>query len=142
MLIRECKQCRSFLAGLDHGSDIIAEVTKLADETGIGAGYLSLIGALSRAELGYYDQVSREYRSQKVEEPVEIASCSGNISLLQGRPFVHAHVVLANGEGRVMAGHLVSGTIFAAELYLLDLTAQRLQRKRDPITGLNLWKLE
>jgi predicted DNA-binding protein with PD1-like motif len=74
-----------------------------------------------------------------VEEPVELASCLGNISLLKGQPFVHAHAVLANNQGQVWAGHLVRGTIFAAELYLQELTGQSLNRTPDFITGLNLW---
>ena len=78
---------------------------------------LSVIGALSRAELGYYDQVSQKYGRIQIEEPVELVSCSGNISMRDDQPFVHAHAVLSDREGKVRGGHLTSGTIFAAELY-------------------------
>jgi len=105
----------------------------------IETAFISAIGALTRADLGYYDQTDREYHVTAVDGPVEIAACSGNISLLEGLPFVHAHAVLADGRGRSWAGHLVRGTIFAAELYLQELYGLPLNRVPDPITGLKLW---
>ncbi|MCX6679164.1 MAG: DNA-binding protein [Methanothrix sp.] len=139
MLIRNFWQGRIFFARLDHGADIISQITNLAEENGIETGALSAIGALSRAELGYYDQLSHEYGTFSLEEPVELASCSGNISMRDGRPFVHAHAVLSDRTGRTFGGHLTSGTIFAAELYLQELSGLPLKRVPDSITGLKLW---
>jgi predicted DNA-binding protein with PD1-like motif len=138
-MIREFKQGRIFLARLDHGADIISQITNLAEENGIETGALSAIGALSRAKLAYYDQLSHEYGTFSLEEPVELVSCSGNISMRDGRPFVHAHAVLSDGTGRTWGGHLTSGTIFAAELYLQELSGLPLKRVPDPVTGLKLW---
>ncbi|MHB8119148.1 MAG: PPC domain-containing DNA-binding protein [Methanothrix sp.] len=139
MLIRDCSQGRSFLARLDSGAEIIGQITDLAKDMGIKAAFISAIGALTRADIGCYDQAVREYHVTTVDEPVEIAACSGNISLLEDRPFVHAHAVLANGRGRSWAGHLVRGSIFAAELYLQELSGLPLKRVPDSITGLKLW---
>ena len=138
-MIREFKQGRIFLARLDHGADIISQITDLAEKNGVETGALSAIGALSRAELGYYDQLSHEYGTFSLEEPVELASCSGNISMRDGRPFVHAHAVLSDRTGRTWGGHLTSGTIFAAELFLQELSGLPLKRVPDSITGLKLW---
>ncbi|MCK9564747.1 MAG: DNA-binding protein [Methanothrix sp.] len=139
MLIRDFRQGRILFARLDHGADIIGQITNLAEENKIKTGALSAIGALSRAELGYYDQVSHEYCKISLEEPVELASCSGNISIREGLPFVHAHAVLSDRTGRTWGGHLVCGTIFAAELYLQELSGLPLKRVPDSITGLKLW---
>ncbi len=142
MLIRDFKQGRAILTRLDHGADIISQITNLAEENGIEAGALSAIGALSRAKLGYYDQLSHEYGIISLEEPVELASCLGNISLRDGRPFVHAHAVVSNREGKTWGGHLTSGTIFAAEVYLQELSGLPLIRVSDSITDLKLWGKE
>ncbi|MFZ3149766.1 MAG: PPC domain-containing DNA-binding protein [Methanothrix sp.] len=139
MLIRDFRQGRILFARLDHGADIIGQITNLAEENKINTGALSAIGALSRAELGYYDQVSHEYGKISLDEPVELASCSGNISMREGLPFVHAHAVLSDMTGRTWGGHLVSGTIFAAELYVQELSGLPLKRVPDSITGLKLW---
>ena len=132
-------QGRIFFARLDNGEDIISQITNLAEENEIKTGALSAIGALSRAELGYYDQLSHEYGKISLEEPVELASFCGNISLRDGRPFVHAHAVLSDRTGRTWGGHLVRGTIFAVEVYLQELSGLPLKRVPDSITGLKLW---
>ena len=139
MLIRDCSQGRSLLARLDNVAEIIGQITDIVRERKIEAASFYAIGALTRADLGYYDQASHEYHVTPVEVPVELASCSGNVSLLDGEPFVHAHAVLADGQSHTWAGHLVRGSIFAAELYLQELPGPRLNRTHDPITDLNLW---
>ena len=139
MIIEESSPGRCLLARLDHGAEIISQITDIARERKIRAAAISAIGALSRADLGFYDQAGREYLVRAVEEPVEIASCAGNISLLDGQPFVHAHAVLADSSGVTFAGHLVRGSIFAAELFLQELPQQDLHRTPDSQTGLNLW---
>ena len=139
LLKRDFSQGRYFLARLDHGADIIGQISLLARDSKIEVGVFGVIGALSRAELSYYDQASLQYGRILIEEPVELVSCSGNISEKDDRPFVHAHALLADREGKVRGGHLSSGTIFAAELHCQELLGLPLKRDHDPITGLNLW---
>ncbi len=145
MLIRDFRQGRGFLARLDYGTDIIGQITDLAVEKEIEAGFFSVIGALSRAELGYYDQASQKYGTIQIFDPMELVYCSGNISLRNDQPFVHAHAVLSDRKGMVRGGHLNAGIIFAAELYMQELLGQQgqhLKRVPDSITGLNLWSEE
>lgn len=130
------------MARLDHGTDIISQIADLAKEKEIETGFLSTIGALSRAELGYYDQISQKYTEIQIDQPVELVSCLGNISLRDDLPFVHAHAVLSDREGKVWGGHLTSGPVFAAELYMQELLGLPLKRVPDSITGLNLWSEE
>ncbi len=142
MIIAESCTERCLLAGLDHNAEIIGQITDIARDRKIKAAAFSAIGALTRADLGFYDQAGREYTVRAVEEPVEIASCSGNISLLDGQPFVHAHATLAGSSGGIFAGHLVRGSIFAAELFLRELPQANLHRMPDRQTGLKLWSEE
>ena len=58
-----------------------------------------------------------------------------------GRPFVHAHIVLADKEGNTRAGHLLEGIVFATELHLQELRGAKLERKNDKVTGLSLWDM-
>ena len=56
---------------------------------------------------------------------------------------VHAHVTLADKEGRAYGGHLAEGTlIFACEYAVNEyLAEQALARQNDAATGLMLWPL-
>ncbi len=121
MLIRDLKRGRSLMVRLDHDAEILSQITHLASKEKICFGVFGIIGALKQAELSYYDQKSLEYRKMLVEGPTELISASGNISLKNDQPFVHAHAVLSDQNVRVWGGHLSKGTIFAAELYLLEL---------------------
>jgi len=66
----------------------------------------------------------------------------GNISLKDGRPFLHAHVTLADKEGHAFGGHLAPGTIvFVCELVVQALEGPEFTRELDQETGLPLWKM-
>jgi hypothetical protein len=102
----------------------------------------SVIGAVSSATLGAYDQKQQVYATFTQEEPLEIVSCTGNVSLLDKDSIVHAHIILGNLEGKTIGGHVFSETIiYAAEIDLQELTGNTLERAYDDTTGLMLWKI-
>ncbi len=129
------------LCRLPHGGDLLEEISELARREGIKTGTVTAIGAVKRARIGYYDQAGRRYREWDLEEPLEICSCQGNISLKTGEVSVHVHIILADSEGKTAGGHLCPGTvIFAAECRIEELRGPELQREYDEKTGLSLWK--
>jgi hypothetical protein len=132
---------RELIVRLKHDADLIQSIAELARSKGIKAGSFTGIGALKRARLGYFDQKNRQYREIKIDSPHEMACCVGNISLSDGKPFVHAHVVLADEKGNARAGHLLEGIVFAAEVQVRQLAGLKLERKHDEVTGLRLWSL-
>ena len=87
----------------------------------------------------FYYQKNHKYREMEIESPHEIVSCIGNVSLSEGKPFVHVHVVLADEKGNTRAGHLLQGTVFAAEVHVRQLEGLKLEREHDEATGLWLW---
>jgi predicted DNA-binding protein with PD1-like motif len=101
----------------------------------------SLVGAVSSATFGSYDQKQQVYVTTKEKAHLEIATCTGNVSLLDGNPVVNAHIVLGDKQGKITGGHLFSETIiFAGEIDLQELTGKPLERTYDDTTGLMLWK--
>jgi predicted DNA-binding protein with PD1-like motif len=142
MSLFECSANKELMVRLKHDADLIQSITELARSKGIEAGSFTAIGALKRARLGFYDQKNHEYREIKIDSPHEMASCGGNISLKDGEPFVHAHVVLADEAGNTKGGHLLEGIVFAAEVHLRQLEGPKLERKHDEVTGLSLWEVK
>jgi len=127
------------MARLDYGTDIVEGICEVARSAGIKTGVFSAIGALQRAEVGYYDQETHEYHGNVIDQPMELVSCSGNISIRDGTPLIHVHAALADRDGTLVGGHLQSGTIFAAEVCVQDLEGDFLVREHDPTTDLFLW---
>ena len=138
----EYRASKELIVRLKHDAELVQSIAELARSNGVEAGSFTAIGALKCARLGYYDQKSHEYREMKIVTPHEMASCIGNVSLKDGGPFVHAHVVLADEAGNTKAGHLFEGIVFAAEVHLHELEGPRLERKYDKVTGLSLWITE
>jgi len=133
---------KELIVRLKHDADLVQSIAELARSKGIKAGSFTAIGALKRGELGYYDQRSHEYRKIRIDSPYELVSCVGNVSLKGGEPFIHAHVVLSDEKGNTRAGHLLEGTVFAAEVHLRQLEGPKLERKYDEVTELMLWVTE
>lgn len=131
----------AYLLRLATGSDLLAELERHVRETGIRLGWLSGLGAVSRAGLRYYDQEAKVYRDLVLDRHLELVGLEGNVSLLDGDPFVHAHITLADDAGRAFGGHLGPGTqVFAAEILLTALEGPPLERQPDERTGLKLWR--
>ena len=133
---------RRFVGRLPHGKDLITSIEDFCNASSIQMATFSLIGAVSFATLGAYDQKQQVYATFTQEETLEIVSCNGNISLVDENPVVHAHIVLGDLKGKTMGGHLFSETIlYAGEIDLQELTGTPLKRAHDHTTGLMLWKL-
>ena len=123
------------------GADLLEEVNKLVKVEGIELGALSGVGALRKAAVGIFDLEKREYKVSEFDEEMEICALTGNVSLKEGEPFVHAHVALSDREGRGFGGHLMPGCeIFVAEVILWEFEGARLERRpQADCGGLALW---
>ena len=135
---------RTLIGQLERDSDLYNGITRIAQENNIRIGRVAGIGAVQRAKLAYYDQRLLKYEDIELNEPMEIVSLSGNISLKDGKPFVHAHIVLSDEGGKTQGGHLLPGgtPIFACELTIEEYHGPPLERGIDKDTGLTLWPKE
>lgn len=137
----EVKGQREFLCRLPYDSDLLPALKDLAKKIGVKTGVFVLLGALKNATLLYYIQNEKKYIKLTFNSPLEIVSGIGNISIMNDDLIIHAHVVLADKEGRCYGGHLTEGSkIFSCEVYLKELSPT-IQRKYDGITGLNLFNI-
>ena len=128
---------------LKHGDDLLNEITAFCQKNDSTSGFISVIGALQEAKLGYYNQKEKQYKEIVLNKPLEIASCAGNISLKDNKPFLHSHIVLSDEQGQTFGGHLNQGCkVFAAECALYHLEGNPLIRELDNTTGLHLWNFK
>jgi len=129
------------LIRLPHGADLLEVLTEQCEQRNIRLGYVSIIGSVKEATIGYYDQKTRIYQNKQVSGGLEITSCTGNISLKDGNIMVHAHILLSDAEGKTCGGHLMSPTtLFAGEALIQELEGNMLERDYDKVTGLFLWR--
>ncbi len=137
------KAGRKYIGRFGFGRDLLGELEGFCRTERIAVGVFTVIGALTRVRLGYYDRKAKKYVScVQLSDVLEITSCTGNISMSGQDVFVHAHITLADHQGKCTGGHLMSGSrIFAAEYDIQELTGGKLHRVPDKETGLRLWRM-
>ncbi len=136
-----CQSKRTFIGQLPTGADLYESISKICIEEDIKVGKVTALGAVSQAAVAYYNQKKKRYKPVKFKKHLEILNCTGNVSLKDGKPFVHVHATFADNKGKVFGGHLTPGTIvFACEVTIDEYDGTTLTRKLDKKTGLNLWQ--
>ena len=137
---KEAAAGRRIVGRLETDSDLVEGITALAADHGVGAAWVSCLGAVQHASFAFYDQEALRYVPLESTEHHEIAGFQGNISIREGVPFLHAHATFANRHGETVGGHLRPGcVVWVAEVLMEELTEVELLRAHDERTNLDLW---
>ena len=126
---------------LPFGADLLVSLTQIVQSHHIHAGRIHALGATTHAVVAFYDQNTKTYNPLEFPGGMEILNLFGNISVRDGKPFVHAHILLSDAQGKVVGGHLMPGTkLFACEATIDEFEGEGFVRDYDERTGLHLWK--
>ena len=132
------KSGRELVIRLDEDEEIVESITSICKKENIESALVSGIGAVKKAELAHFDTKEKKYNKKTFEGMFEIASLSGNIAMLEGKPIAHLHIVIAGTDFSTYGGHLMKGiTNPTCEIVLLPLET-KIKRAKDEKTGLNL----
>ena len=143
LICSEFKLGRRLLGRLPLGKDLITSIEDFCIASDIQTATFSVIGAVSSATIGVYDQKQHVYVTFTENAAMEIVNCIGNVSLKDKTPVIKSHIVLADEHGKIMGGRLFSKTIlFTGEIDLQEMTGEPLERVYDGKTGLRLWNIE
>lgn len=124
---------------LKRGERIMDSILKACEEHQLEGGRINGIGALCRPELGFYDLKNKSYiRKEFAGDDYELLSLVGNISLKEGKPFAHIHVVLGDREFQTFGGHLFGAEVaVTAEVSIIPFGSMPIREFHDSI-GLDL----
>jgi uncharacterized protein len=141
MLIYPSEDGNAAFVRFDRGTDMLKSLNEAAQELAVEAGTVQAIGAVSELVIGYFDQDRKEYRTNSFPSAYEIGSGVGNVSLKEGEPFVHLHVVATGPDGASVGGHLMEGTtVYLIEAYFRRLGGPAPVREQDDDIGLAVWR--
>src|SRR3972149_2804079 len=138
MEFAESKVGKIVFARFVEGEDLLETIKQVAENAKVSSGFFYLIGTLKKAKMGFYRE--GKYETIEMNQPLEIVSCLGNISLKDDKPFAHAHIAVSDEEGKVFGGHAMPGCIIGVtgELALVEAAGVKLFRKLDEKTKLSL----
>jgi predicted DNA-binding protein with PD1-like motif len=131
-----------YVVRLESGEEFTETLKAFLTEKGIESGGIKAIGAVSRAELAYWNAETREYESWEFNEQMEVVSLLGNCSLREGKPFPHIHCVLSKRDFTVIAGHLNRAHIHPTLEIWIEPGERPIVRAREEASGLYLLNLE
>jgi predicted DNA-binding protein with PD1-like motif len=126
---------KTFAVIFDRDEEVAAGLTAFARKHRLSAAHFTAIGALSRAVLGYFQRERREYKRIPIDEQVEVLVMAGDITLQDGEPKVHAHVVVGKSDGTAHGGHLMEARVWPTLEVVIVESPAHLVRRMDESLG-------
>jgi hypothetical protein len=132
-----------YVVRLQKGEEIVESIRRLCETEHIRLASLSGLGAVGHAVLGVFNSQKFAYETNEFTGDFEIASCTGNITTMDGKTYLHLHICIANPTlGLCHGGHLTAGTISLTGEFILHAIDGTVEREYSPEVGLNLFKFE
>ena len=125
----------NYVIRLDAGEKVVESLLSLCEREGIGSGFFNGLGAVGEAELGHFDPSSNDYSWVKLSGSYEIVSLYGNIGVVDGKPFIHAHAALGDRTFAVRGGHLREAVVSVTCEVTLTRFRDDIGRKKDEAKG-------
>lgn len=126
----------------DAGDEVVKGQLDFAEENNLSAGSFKAIGAFERVTVGFFDLEKQDYHENKIDEQVEVISLVGDVALKDGKPKIHAHVVVAKRDGTAHGGHLIDAIVRPTLEVILTESPAKLQKKHNEEFGLALIDLD
>jgi predicted DNA-binding protein with PD1-like motif len=137
-LLNEASE-RTFALIYETGDEVVSLLKQFAKENKPRSAHFTAIGAFRDVVLAYFDWETKQYQKIPVNEQVEVLSLAGDIAWTEdGKPAVHAHVVVGRSDGTTRGGHLMEAHVRPTLELILTESPRHLERKHDPQTGLTL----
>jgi predicted DNA-binding protein with PD1-like motif len=124
------------------GDELASGLKQFASEQNLQGSSFKAIGAFSSVKLGWFNWNTKKYEiAVNLDEQVELLSLIGDIADHDGKPEVHAHVVVGKSDGTAHGGHLLEAKVRPTCEVILTESPRHLQKQIDREAGIALIKL-
>ena len=127
---------------LDPGDEVVGCLRELQERERFAFAQVSGLAAVSEAEIGVFDLKTKTFRGNSFKGTYEVSNLTANLTMMDGKPYVHAHMTIGDEAGHAYGGHLVRAVISATgELFVLgwrSASGEKIGRLYDQETGLSL----
>ncbi len=135
------KVTNGYLLRLAKDELLIESLINFAKQHSVASAWIQGLGAVQWAEMGYYHLEQKEYGWRKVQETMEIVSAQGNISIVEGEPFIHLHGALSGEDFKTLSGHIKEAQIGGTGEFFITTFEEPMTRTHDEVVGLKLLDL-
>jgi predicted DNA-binding protein with PD1-like motif len=123
---------------LEKDEEIFESLLEFAAKENLQAASVSGIGAVKNADIGCYDLDRKEYDSKNFPDIMELISATGNISQLDGKPFLHLHGVISGHDYLAKGGHFFKAYVGVTCEFVIIPLDHKVQRVMNNSIGLCL----
>ena len=134
---------RVFVVRLEDGDVLPGCIERFAEEKGISAGHVILVGGIGSGEVVVGPRNSEERPPQPMLLPIDGAHEVAGVGILapneNGKPILHIHASLGH-SGQTLTGCLRPGvkTWLVGEAIIYEITGTDMVRKKDEASGFTL----
>ncbi len=112
---------RTFKVTFGTGDELLSGLTEFAAKNHIAAARITGLGGFITATLGWGDPPKGAFKKIAIDQKCELVSLIGNISLRDGKPYVHLHAVVSMPDGSTKGGHLIDAHVSPiAEIFIVE----------------------
>jgi predicted DNA-binding protein with PD1-like motif len=137
-MLSNAGQTKEYAVILGKGDEVFSGLLAFAKTYHVTSAHFTAIGALSRATLAWFDPDRKMYKRIPISGQVEVLSMIGDIALYQGKPVVHAHMVVGSSDGTARGGHLLEAYVSPTLEVMVTVDPIAMQKRFDPETDLTL----
>ena len=134
------KDNNTYVLRVEKGNDALEELQKFCSENQITAGFFRAIGSAKAITISWYNLEKKEYTDKHMQEIFEIISLGGNVAMLDGQAYIHAHGSFSNEAMETFAGHVKKLEVGATCEIVLEKLEGTIERIHSEEIGLNLLK--
>ena len=113
---------RTFKVTFGQGDDLLFGLTEFVAKNHIESAQITGLGGFITATLGWGDPANGwAFKTTAIDQKCELVSLVGNVSVREGKPYVHIHVVVSFPDGSTKGGHLIDAHISPiAEIFIVE----------------------
>lgn len=136
--MQHTKSGTTFILRLDRGEEIVSTLKAFCNDQQILLGTVQGIGAVGNAVIGLFETRTKEYHTTTLSGDHEITSLLGNITTMDGEPYLHLHATLTDETFLAYGGHLTSAVVSGTCEIFITVLEGRIDRRFDAEVGLNV----
>ena len=130
----------TIIARIDRKEEILEKIKEIALKENIKLANINALGATDEFQVGVYNVDEKQYHSNDFKGAYEIVSLTGSINTMNNEFYSHLHMSCGDELGNVVGGHLNKAIVSATCEMFIYIIDGEVDRFKDDITGLNLFK--
>jgi predicted DNA-binding protein with PD1-like motif len=128
----------SYILRVEANEELFKSLLDFLQKRKIKSAFFYGFGACKNCTIGRYNEKTKNYDWQKINQQMEICSLTGDFTFKSKEPYLHIHCTLANKKFQLTGGHLKELIVFPTCEILLITFTKKINRFYDNLTNLFL----